>query len=1730
MADSNTPRRRSWRDMTQTVFGAGGGGGSQKWRSEAKPKPRTMRRKEAMTWAQKGGATAVALALIALAAVLIWWHPKTTPVVAVCVTEYPDPIPPNAWALEDGAALESVSGSDYLRSIFEASISNGKRVAPEGLAALETGTDPKKWLTALRAAMKQGASVAGEKVVVVYLSMHGALDDQRRPCLILASKPQATYAELLNTANWIPLREVLDAAESEAKAAGVQIVLALDADRIDSAVELGIVTNDFAKAAFGEVENGATQHPHVVVINSTGAGQTAWASPEMRRSVFSFYFEHGLRGAADSEGNDDSFVSVKELHAYVARHVGEFVRAQFGGSVRQSPELWPKNATDFPLAKCDTDHEVVIPKPTQLARTKTMGSLLTRLADDLDAKGEQTPWRTQPEKWERYRSQLLRLERLLAAGDAYSSEAAALAIGLNKVSFAAPPAVPELNGAAVSLALANRFTPAFLAKYTPADRQAFAEQVAQFAAGPVAPVTPAAAPAEGEAGAEKPAETSASGESAEAKPAEEAAPKPEAAAGEVKKLADQVDLAVRAHFVWEWFTAVPRGRDEFDRVMAALFPTTSSAETPIAELQWMRILRRDFADAEWAARAELIRDLAQLRDASEELTALVDASDANNPRALDLRVLAPLSARIADLEVRRRACEDQTFLNQFDAAQSQAAQLKAEYQAVAGLARDLDGALEELDFMVAETPKLIAWKTLAQRDDAAPTWNAAKTQRVLQSLEALTVALETPWEQGDPKQFDVLAATDYVKKTLNAARAERRTLENEYLDDVERVKKAATVNTIAEHYYRLTALLAVAPLRGGDRAALLARHDELAMELYPDRAKAAATTGDGTGSAWDTASLEEVAAWSASARRNELSGESLRRMLAARQVAQRKALAESWKADSNRQRGAALVTLANASRRLTATFAPYPIAVSEPAEHLAWNNLSTFVGWQANRLCDDFLGDADPVFARVQDAGDSRTAKGNFFDLAATPCIAAEKALADARLVKGDADSLDIVTALGADAERSAATLKHAQAAAAMGLAPSDGQLAAGLFGTLSAKVNFANAAELPAGMAAVWIPSVPGLLTTGSNPTQRAERKVGPSDSAAPLEFQFDTAQANLQSVVLRPNAYFRGHYWRSTWSTSAAGAARTVVYQPAEKVKPQVFVADPRSDKVAFSVILDCSNSMTPEVGPDMMEPAKAALLAALEPVAREGKHLLSVRLFAHRFTYTATGNRASLKLSGYFENEETRRLENGQAPAPLKHPNEDIEVIRPMNREPFRIADWNRLAERLDPVEACGCTPLYLSIAQTLNEDKVPPGYRHHIIVITDGTNQVNQAGIRFENYPDVADDLRQPTIAQLIELFRTKGRGVKLDILAILDRNDPNADGVRKQGIREVLQLDEATDGMSMFDPQGTSLIGNLRRAIGLQDFRLVDGGRDISEVRQLGNWVSLNDDVAIPQPAVVAEVLETKAKSEAFPLLRSEWIKLHVEGESGGDRLVHERYDEDVDSEDQNDRFYAAAHKPTLTKLQGVEDELTFPVSLQAADPVKYLPPPAEAWAEITLPTRDGGTITYWAYDLKLEPKKPVSVLDWTLHGYEPQRGDQARVRVWWSDEPLEELAELRVADLLPSDGVSPPKAPGLTLKATLEGNTLTIEERHDGDGTAAPWVRVELIDRDKIKSITRKFYPDVRGASHRFELVSDGAQTLQNLRVRVSKLDFNPISNDSSGVQFAAFPNVRVPYYGEPSQ
>ena len=219
-------------------------------------------------------------ALIVGFIVKLLFTPTRTPLLAVVVTAYDAPFPPNAWAREDFAGISRLDREEVLKC-FE--------------IAWETKEQGLRELCRRLDAAKPGGP--GKDTVILYFSMHGAVDAEGQPWLL----PPAAFPS--DRSGWLSVRELLERLFLEKRPGKlsdrVHKLVVFDAARFDSAWPLGVLYNGFADRLPGVVEDAAV--PNLAVLTSAGPGQIGHAAPELRGSVFGYFFWRGLRGAADED-------------------------------------------------------------------------------------------------------------------------------------------------------------------------------------------------------------------------------------------------------------------------------------------------------------------------------------------------------------------------------------------------------------------------------------------------------------------------------------------------------------------------------------------------------------------------------------------------------------------------------------------------------------------------------------------------------------------------------------------------------------------------------------------------------------------------------------------------------------------------------------------------------------------------------------------------------------------------------------------------------------------------------------------------------------------------------------------------------------------------------------------------------------------------------------------------------------------------------------------------------------------------------------------------------------------------------------------------------------------------------------------------------------------------------------------------------------------------------------
>jgi hypothetical protein len=323
-----------------------------------------------------------------------------TQVIILTATNYSLPAPLNPWAVEDGNKL--------------------KDLEKENLTPVTDISD--KWnldptLTTLHALLDDTIETT-KAPLIVYISMHGVVDDERVPCFLPPGEGPNDTTKL------IPVRRVLERISQRIEDRRKTLVI-LDCSRFRANWPLGIVYNTFTARLQEDLEKNPVAN--VTVLCSAGPGQVNWASAELQGSSFGRYLQLGLAGAADSgEGADGKgAVTLHELVAYLEREVNSW--SEFSRGEPQKPTLVSRDVEDFHLAynvrDSDTLAELESNFYSQKQQEPEKRSEIAALWAQLDELREQGLVRQDPVACRDFELGLLRLEGLWQGGSAYRQTA-----------------------------------------------------------------------------------------------------------------------------------------------------------------------------------------------------------------------------------------------------------------------------------------------------------------------------------------------------------------------------------------------------------------------------------------------------------------------------------------------------------------------------------------------------------------------------------------------------------------------------------------------------------------------------------------------------------------------------------------------------------------------------------------------------------------------------------------------------------------------------------------------------------------------------------------------------------------------------------------------------------------------------------------------------------------------------------------------------------------------------------------------------------------------------------------------------------------------------------------------------------------------------------------------------------------------------------------------------------
>jgi hypothetical protein len=250
-----------------------------------------------------GVAAGVLLLAGTTVALLLWIRPVHEPYfVGICIEKYSDPrVPYRAWVAQDREALLALPPwRDQNHDTF-----NQQQL----LLLQSTLGDLGKYR---------------DRPLVVYLNAY-AVRNERSEIHILPGD-----GRLDDPATWLPLGKVLDAIRD---AQAPHKLLLLDIMQPLVLPELGLFDRVTPGELSGMLQNAVEADSKLLVLGASSEGRNSLSLEEEKRSVFAYYLERGVLGAADGwsdSGKHDGRVSSQELARFVVARVERWTQHNLG--------------------------------------------------------------------------------------------------------------------------------------------------------------------------------------------------------------------------------------------------------------------------------------------------------------------------------------------------------------------------------------------------------------------------------------------------------------------------------------------------------------------------------------------------------------------------------------------------------------------------------------------------------------------------------------------------------------------------------------------------------------------------------------------------------------------------------------------------------------------------------------------------------------------------------------------------------------------------------------------------------------------------------------------------------------------------------------------------------------------------------------------------------------------------------------------------------------------------------------------------------------------------------------------------------------------------------------------------------------------------------------------------------------------------------------------------------
>jgi hypothetical protein len=1591
------------------------------------------------------------------------YFPVRVPMVTLVVTDYAWPLPPNAWAHEDRDALKKLD--DPGRQTFQVSDgSSSWRTQQRGLLHLEEQ---------LREFAPQ-ANRAG--LLVLYISMHGAVNDYGEPCLLTRESSP------IDSATWLPLRVILERIRSaDNLSMSVRKLVILDCNRQLTNWNSGQLYNGFAERLPQLLKDADV--PNLVVLNSTGPGQQSATSADLGGSVFGHFLHLGLAGEADlaaEGGNRNGRVSLRELASYLESHVSHWTSHFYGAS--QQPMLVPADTEDFDVA-WRLNHNSL----RQLANTSRQSQAQPPVSSDernslwrrRDELWSAQPYRFDPLAWRNFEHQLLWLEQLARSGPGYEALAAKV---FQEASRRCDQMEAELSQA--------RMQPSLL-KYV----QAFAERPLELPRELPSHSLPLA--------------------------------------GYLGRF--DVNTLSQAKGEWNSLLAGPSVtaiQDVLQRLQS------DDLRQPLSEAQYLTFLSRYDLATLWTGtptirRALQLRDHAQRMDAPPDQGALpgderahywiradLDIADQRRREAEDrlLSAASPDDALLEDLfssNLYEQAKNELDTISQALAHRDEAwarvvywaqwlarPQLRASDQDAANhlishsllplleTLHDFDEAIvrRELDAIADEQhaqwssaslareldQRMNAMQEICQQEFLGLLEPSTRDARKIQNIDQWLALPLCSWDQRTTLLIERQAIMEGLRNSFDSVPASRRVPTSRQVpvrqagddtsESLSNPDSSFEEDLGVSHLSRMASAWPSHPVR-------------LILNLSRDSSPPTGNV-DLQGQQKTTADLLD--------KFRDLGTETRRRF---RMLAQDEFIYGNLEHEnsgepsavspgtevSGRDAELSLEACCRAESRLrSAASFWFPSPLDDPIHRLRRRDLQHLLVWNSRRILEDSWGSAGMATAPF------------FVTVARNYLQGAERLIPPSPSLK---DQIDLISQRIKERQQ---LLSQAFIVTASDILYVDSATTTTTRTILrSGPTSRGDSPGIPVGDIVSFLRDEHGRFpeTTRLLPTSVLDK--GESEIAH-WDFVLPGASLADRGPKIEAITTFRGNEYRAPLLLRLLGGRRVAVDLPPPGPSEITLQGAPRR-RASIQFILDCSQSMAelenveaPGPGPTNRRPrmdlARNALEALLQQLAAEQQHHVGVRFFGHRVGWSVVESGKLLRQNRYI----------GEIPEGLQ-PFEDVELVLPPGR--FDEAALGTVMRSLRSVQPWGETPLYLSLIAALEDfSREDSEAERSIVVITDGLN--------YQFNP-----LREQAKVAADVLAAAEGKRTAIHIIGF---GIPAQEQAEAQS--EFSMIAEATGGSYLPATNASLLLRLLQDLLRPSEVHLLSDVGTLIDRADVGTTLRVQPTPPLPQ----RYFLSFESLMMPLDLRGGERVQLQVSADRsrleslrmGSENLPQKRFTaprSDVLGTEPIG-VLAMAHRP-------VRDEtgVRFTVSLQREDR-SFLSRPAEVWGEIRplLPSNSSPEVEseadYVFYDTVYAADQPNPVLHWFAEGW-PTDAQQAEIRLWCRPiqdaTPNDSVSLQEIADQVPQQGTGfmRPDVPHVSFQARtivagdrlLPLRVVVIERHPSGESDVGDW-RIDL--QPSPRKIERRLDPAQNVALHTFYFEGSDPRDLRGHELR----------------------------------